>query len=754
MLNKKKIFSIALLFFSIKNNSTTQYNHKNNIPTKQKAINKKENNQKLNEEIVDEVTIGSGAGRLHSADDSLSDVIRLGGLVSEHARNRLITEKGIEISFNGKERIEGYTEVNTKYLNNYNSNLDTYIVPGKSTTDIGMAISAGKNIGFDDNIIQLGIDLRSRTTWGKPQEVGKTTTSVLSEKTSIGTLEFGTHTHTIGIPIIYLRGADLTLDINNLFLNLPEEYPTQKLKLGFFPLEIGRGISLGAAYLVSPEVLSYAPVDVIQEFAPGLLLYGNLLKNKELHYRLYVGIIKNLSGSSSDLQKKTKLNQYGMTFYPYRGSGVFNIVSALQVDWQCLNNDTQKLVISPYVIMAHEGAGKVTYPEDSTSNLLTYGIALEAEKDKLWDASFEFAANIGSQRVFGIDTNNLIFDQRVCSISGDLGIPNPNTSIGVWTNSQVTFTGYTDGMSSNTSDLNNKNAVYLGDNSIRQQAINAVYKNSSSNDTTILVHDNNSTYTMKNSSTRFRDPYTNTFNGFMTVLDIGRQIYIYDQPCKLAFAIGFSSGDTNPNKSTQSKNDFMTDSTYNGFVGIQEIYSGKMVRSAFLMSGVGNMARINGVPSLNSSLDNNSIEPVEYPSPIKGFNNLIYAGSSLHFVYEGNSYNWKWYPNILIYAQPNARQIYNQNIIDKLQKDTIDPFLGTELNIFLEIISKEISGFKIFAVGSIFLPGQYFTDLSQIPLNHEQNDVLYNKKYLANSFVPLQGNNISYFINIGIEFTF
>lgn len=172
------------------------------------------------------------------------------------------------------------------------------------------------------------------------------------------------------------------------------------------------------------------------------------------------------------------------------------------------------------------------------------------------------------------------------------------------------------------------------------------------------------------------------------------------------------------------------------------------------MSGAGNMARINGVPALQDSLDGNSIEPVEYPSPVKGFNNLMYAGTSLNLVYEGKHYNWKWHPNILVYGQPHALKIHNTIIANKLQKNSMDPFLGTELNLFLEVFSKNIHGFKIFAVGSIFIPGQYYKDLTSIPLNKEQNNILYNKDYHSSTFIPLQGNDIAYYFNLGIEFTF
>lgn len=691
----------------------------------------------LDSDLTDQDTIGTGAGSLNKNFDTMSDVITLGGMTTPHSK--LKTECGVEIAFTGKERIEGSSGINNKYLNNNNMDLDSYAIPGKSTTDIGIMASAGKHNGYEKDVITLGIDLRSRSTWGKPQQVGKTTTGTIS---SSG-ITYGAHNHTIGIPVLYLRGADLTLDLNQLICNIPSSYPTQKLKLGFFPLEIGRGISLGAAYLVSPDVLSYAPADVIQEFAPGFMLYGSIDQANTIDYRLYLGIIKNLSGSHSDLIEKTKLNHYNSQTYPYRGAGSFNIVSACQVDWKCFSNNYNKVILSPYVIIAHEGAGKILIPEDSINNLVTYGFEFSAERTNDWDIDIEFAHNVGTQDVLGVDTNELEFEQRTCTVE-----TNPNTSIGVITNSQVIYLG-----SNSTTDINDKNATFLGDSSTRQKAINQVYKDGSSNGTIINLPGEG--YSLKNSESRFRDPYKNIFSGSMLVFDISKNIKFYNYNIKLALAVGYASGSDNPNKSLVKKNDHISNGIYNGFIGIQEIYSGKMVRSAYLMSGAGEMPRVSSIPNVIIDADGNITDTIEYPSPISGFNNLVYIGSSLNFVHEGCTYKWKWNPNILVYGQPDARTIYSQNAINALNKEHLDPFLGTELNLFLEVMSKEFEGFKIFLVGSIFIPGQYYKDLSQIPLN--KNELNYIKSQLKNeptAFYPRVSNDNAYYINLGLEFKF
>lgn len=711
-------------------------------------------------DFLDQDAIGSGAGQLHQNNDGISDVVTFGGMVRKPSRATLLTKSGFEISLTGKERVEGSSAINTKYLNNANLSLDSYLIPGKSTTDFGIMAAAGKHTGYDYDVIILGADFRSRTTWGKPQDVGKTTSSTLT----YNDISYGSHSHTIGIPIVYLRGVDLTLNLNGLFCNLAENYPIQKLKLGLFPFEIGRGISLGAAYLISSDILSYAPVDVIQEFAPGFMLYGDITEKNNLSYRLYLGIIKNLSGTTSDLIEKTKINQYKKKLFPYRGTGVFNLVGACQIDWKCFQNDFQKVIISPYIIGAHEGAGKVLFPEDSVSNVLTYGLELAAENRNNWDLSFEFAKNIGSQYVFGIDTNTLVMEQRTCNITGpaiEMGqinenINNKNTTISVITNSAITFEGYNNISSSPhasiTTDIVASPATYLGSQSNRQKAIDRVYQDNISNGTTINLPEEG--YTLKNSQTRFRNPYQNKLNGFMLVCDIAKTLQFGNQDYKLALAFGYASGGRNPNKDLIKKNDHIQNLDYDGFVGIQEIYSGKMVRSAFLMSGAARIPRIYSVPNAIIDSDGNIIETVAYPSQISGFNNLMYLGSSINFIYEGKSYKWKWFPNILLYIQPSGLEIYHQKIIDKLGKNQINPFLGTEINLFLEILSKNILGFKIFLVGSMFIPGGYYNDIKYIPLDKKQENCMYGKQKDNSIFIPLYNNNNAYYLNLGLEFAF
>lgn len=728
---KKKNFILLLNYIFLQN-----IYQKNEIIQNRRLINS--NNKKF-EDLFYNDTIGSAAGQLYDIQNSRFNVIRLGGIVSEQAKNKLETKEGLEIYFVGRNRTDMYTQYDTQYLNNQTVLYNTYIAPGKSTLDIGIAAAAGKNIGFEENVVTLGLDLRSVTIWGKPQSPEATSKALLMHKEIATNTQLQNHIHTLEIPLIYLRGIDLTIDINKLFFNLSDKYPQQKLKLGMFPFEIGRGISLGAVYKQSSELLSYMAVDSISEFAPGFLLQGDLLKNSTLHYKLYTGIIKNFTGKQNQPESKISLNKQ---------HGLFNIISALQVDWKYNDNDEERIVVSPYLIGAHEGFHKATSNfQDSTTNLMTYGIAIEGEKYNEWEIAFEFAMNNGTQYFFEVDNNTIIQEQYICPITGINNIQNINTSINVLTNSDVIFNGYLNDPRSRTTNIKNNNAIFFGEGSRQQNAIDNIYKNSTSNNKIITINNNLNSYTIQNSNTRFQDAYKNLYRGFMTVFDLGKYIHLCNKKCKLAFATGFASGDS-ISTIYNNKNKI---NTYNGFISLQGMYAGKMVMSAFLMNGIkNNQYGFNSYsPTEYSLLTQTSSSATKSPSPFNGFTNIMYSGLSLLIPHEGISYIWKWWPNILVYAQPYANPT-NTDMQPKsstTQQKRLSPFLGTEVNIFLEVISQNIDVFKIFFVGSLLFPGQYYKDFAKF--NLDKTNLNYPTEY-----IKLQQNIIGYSVNIGIEFYF
>lgn len=682
---------------------------------------------------------------------NISDVINIAP--GYNPRTFICQKKDLTIEMDGKIRIEGSMGKNTILLNSLNGGLDTFLIPGKSTIDFGFGIAYG-NETYGREILNLGFNFRSRNTWGKPDQIAGTTISTLKT----GDLSYGSHKHNIGIPLLYVRGFDLTIDLNALsFASINE--PLHHLKLGFFPLEIGRGISLGAAYAVTPDFLTYEPGDIIQEFAPGILIQGAFDKKLHSKYRSYIGIFKNNSANFVDTNEPVKAKYYNMQYNPQRGFGVFNIVWATQFDWTAFSQKNRKVIISPYFIFGHEGEEKTLVTADSGADLATLGFVIDGSC-KATGISFnlEFAKNFGSQNVYGIDLNNTSIEQRTYStayINFDNSFSNnTNTTASVVFNTAVNYIG-----NSATTDLQNKPATYLGSSSPRQIAINSVFQGSASNGQ-IINYQEDGAYILQNSDLRFRDGYTNILNGFMGVFDITYDTILCDRNVKLAFATGYASGDENPNASLKNKNDFIQDTIYNGFVSLQEIYSGKSVRSVFLLSGVGKMPRILSIPGLENlsdiqNTDYTKREMLGYPSKITKFNNIAYFGTSCVFNVDTCNYNWKVNPNALIFFQPVPPSIYNVVYIQKLGKDRVSSFLGTECNLFLEIMPHGIDIFKFFVVGTIFFPGYYYSDLKGIPLDKEQLNYIANiEENKKTVYVPMLGTSPAFYLNIGLEFKY
>ncbi len=675
----------------------------------------------------------------------MSDVINLSP--GFNPRNFLhVTGNDIKVELDGKMRLDSNFGKNTQYLNNQNDHLDWSYTPMKSTFDLGFGISYGE-LKYDRDVLEIGIDLRNRSTWGKPDEVAITSKTFIKD----GDYIFGEHGHSIGVPMIYVRGFDVTFEPGLLFSKNSTD--AHHIKCGFFPFEIGRGISLGAAYAVTPDFITYNPGDVIQEFAPGILMYGQLGCRKYVDYKLYLGIMKNLTGSFKDVNEPIRTHEYGHLFKPQRDFGVANIIGAYQLDLKIpLRNENHKLIFSPYSIFSHEGEEVVDFIGDARTNLATFGLNMVSEAGPL-EFNAEFAQNYGSQVVNGIDRNSINREQRIISIA-DSGNPDIKNSYSIVTNSHINFMSQSSG-----TDINGKNAAFLGGTSDRQLAIincrpgidqngkqfNYIQKN---------IDNTTSTIVLQNTNDRYRDAYINNLRGWMFVSDVSYKFNISDTKIKVSAAAGIASGDENPNKSLLAANDFAQNTTYEGFIGIQEVYTGKAVKSVFMLSGAGKVPRILSIPALES--EEATSKSLGFPSKISRFTNLIYSGASCDINFDTNMYGWKLNPNILFYFQETQPIIYDVSIQQLIGTSHIRSYLGWEANLFLEMMSRTIEGLKIFATGTVFIPGSYYTDLKGIPLDKKQQAYINGKSspVLNVEKTCLLGDNTAFFINIGMEYKF
>ncbi len=249
---------------------------------------------------------------------------------------------------------------------------------------------------------------------------------------------------------------------------------------------------------------------------------------------------------------------------------------------------------------------------------------------------------------------------------------------------------------------------------------------------------------LKNSPIRFRtdpngDGYANKYKGWMFVADAS--YWVYKREFQVAVTGGYASGDQDPNF-------VVKDGDFKGFIGLQEVYAGKRVKSVFLLGTVGKVKRPGTQPE-------NPLSNKDFASTASGFTNLAFLGAG---------FTWKpaacaesrfvWNPNVFAYWEPSPGKKFDAKTGKDLP-EMASKFLGIEVNTFLSYYP--FASLKCFAIGSVFLPGTHFKDIKGKPLTPGQKRAL--ESYIKNpdqnpNLIPNIGNDTAYTINIGMEFAF
>ncbi|MFA6066568.1 MAG: hypothetical protein WC707_05310 [Candidatus Babeliaceae bacterium] len=598
-----------------------------------------------------------------------------------------------------KLRMEGL------YLENGRLVCDKNIVPGKHTWDFGMLYRYGmKSQGYD--VVKAKSTIRNKGIWGDADSIASTGFTTIKDLEA----SVGDHQHPIGLHVPIIRELWMEFELAHLLgVKLDHHH---YLTMGIFPFQVGRGISLGDAYTTTPDVLGYNPANSVQQYAPGFKLSGELIAKNYLTYDVYAEIADNKADTFDNVFLRIRQNEYGHRFDQARGFGVLNYILAGRLKWLPYSHEGNFFSLEPYGIFDHQKEQKVEFLGDATSKLGTLGLAFEfAQGD--WDGGGEIAFNLGHQKVKGIDRNIIVKELRT-------GIP-------YFVNDKVTATQDNPA----TNDIAGKKAVYTPEN---QAVIDQTPESASLNGQAINDY-------LKNDITRFRDPYTNTYRGKMAIFDFS---YWLSRPhAKIAFAVGYASGDEAPNKDLNKVHDCRVDGDYEGFISLQEVYNGTRVKSAFLLSGAGKIPRVLSFPS-------NDLKGDRFATTVTRFTNIIFTGSALWLKWTGFSRLWSVNPNALAYWQDNCTQFFDKDNKAHYARR----YLGLELNTFIETML--LVDLKFFLVGAVFIPGGHYKDIVGKPINKDQQKYLdsYNDSGIEVNKVPLLNAHPAYFVNIGLEYKF
>jgi hypothetical protein len=642
-----------------------------------------------------------------------------------------------------------YTK-NAKLLNDDNCNLDKVVIPGKFTLDSALH-HFFRNENCDWDTLHFKFGLRVKGIFGAPQSALRTGPSILKDLDAVT----GAHNHPLEIIVPFVReiwGEFLLNDLLHLgFEN--KHYFT----MGIFPFALGRGIALGDAYAVPPDFIGWDPASAVDQYAPGFKLSGTLIKDHVLDYDLYAAIDDNFSDSFNAVNLKTQGQFYGHRFNQARGFGIIDYTLAGRLKWTPVEDKEHKIYIEPYALFSDIRSQRVEVPGDASSKLGTFGLAVEAKRCDI-EVGFEIAHNIGNQHVKGLDRNIVTKESRIINATDPVtGLPSGDINIPVFVNSHV-VTVPTD------PTLKSVKAGFNVDKKL-QAAIDAPMQSSVSCSSLEYLNNQeisgvgvpnpggvNNPIKVKNAADRFRDPYVNEFCGTMMVADASYKI---KSNLKLTGTLGFASGDENPNKDLDELGESSVDGTYCGFIGLQEIYSGKRVRSLIVLNGTGKFPRILSYPVSNEFNPGVVAFPVNnFPTVVYShFTNLAFFGLGLWYETEDCYRKWEINPNILTYWQPTPPRIFDK--VNGVTKESYaNKHLGTELNLYVDTFVQP--GLRIYLATGIFISGKYYDDVKGHPLTKAEKTYLDSRDRTGEpvDFTPVLGNDNMLTINAGIEYRF
>lgn len=569
----------------------------------------------------------------------------------------------------------------------------------QTTNDISIVAN------IDDSALRSSISMRNKSRWGNPNSIAKTTSSSIKIANSVA----GSHGHAIPRQILWLREAWVDLSFNKLFD--VQASGTQNFRFGSFGFELGRGIALGSAYAVSPGILGFYNSNVIDQYASGILFSGDIVKN-QLSYGLYLSMLENQSDKLDNNLFPSFSQEIGKRDKPWRGFGRINSIFASKLTWSIKNPvcTAGKLTVEPYAMVNSAPEQRVEFESDAKSLLGTVGLSCEYQADNI-EWGFDVAANLGHQNVRSWDRNSIV-------IKSDNGVLTETYS-NVFSDSAKTT-----------------NAVVTSAN---KAIVDASSQSFGDNGAEI------GTSGLYNSDTRFRRGYKNKYNGFMFVADVAS--WVYKKEFKLAGTVAYVTGDENPNRVLSDPLASNVDGDYGGFIGLQEIYSGKRVRSVMVLGSA-------AVPRPLSSPFNSRIPRKDrFASNVSGFTNLVSMGMGAEWAPTEWAAKFKFKPNVLAYWQQTATKKF-----DKVAKLSIDEpankFLGIEVNGFLTVdISKNLGAFVTMG---LFVPGAHFRDIEGRPLSADHIAFLEEKDKTGytGDVPPTLGTKRAVMINWGLTYSF
>ena len=588
--------------------------------------------------------------------------------------------ENVKAKFGGKYTQEAFVGRYLNLLNHSIQNDASFFV--RTTVDYFMDFTFG--VESRPRVV-LHDTFRFRYRWGSGTEVRVEDGLVKIVDTNVSTKGTQASKH-----LLWSREAWMKIAIGNL--DNPHEHFFQ---LGLLPYQVGRGISLGPAYLAG-GFLGFTPGFSVDQFAPAALLHINPVPEK-VSVELYVALLENFHNSFKRNEEVIRANE--INGCPKRGTGRYSYLTVVRSIVDAWKGDDHSLFLEPYIIYLQANDQKLEFANDTDTFLTTFGMAIEGQKGK-FDWGIEGAVNHGNAIIKSWDRNEIGLERNS---SGTL---------------QECYTKvFSDDPSTTTSPAK---AVVTDTN---KAAVSGSSKQPSQNGQEI------GSTGVYNSFDRFRPEQERHFDGFFVIGDFSYQCI--EDVLKVSFGAGYSSGGIDPQSdvNTLSNAELMSQSV-SSFIPIQSVYSGKRLRHLiFFNEGVPRFNRKNP----NATFTNKNVTPAPSGENLE-FSNIAFAGTKVSWNVESlKDYKFSIAPNLIFYWAPETPDA----IIDPSRQAR--NFLGTELVAEVSaVICKKI---KLYGYGGAAFPGSYYTDMAGTVINTKEPN-------------QTTCDDVTFIANIGMSFAF
>lgn len=533
---------------------------------------------------------------------------------------------------------------------------------------------------------------------------------------------------------------------------------------GLFPYSIGHSISLGdgsQSTLGQPFPGQYT-FNQIDQFRPGILL-SSMFGNDQALWDLYFGFGTNYSTSFKKTAELSEAQSTKRLLNVSRGSDKHNYILASQIKASlATRNPNTQLIANPYFVINYDNTQKVEFECDARNRLYTLGGCFEWSNGPL-RISLEGAQNMGHQAVRAWDRNELNFAS--VTWNSHLLFVNPDL---------VAAASYPISAAAATDETQFTHAIGIPASPTSESVLtpgavpDSAYSRKFANGETFEIYPATgltpSPLIYKNSHSRFRNAYKNSYRGWFIMGDIGYQCNQWH----FGSAFGFLSGDESPNDSTNyilatrrfannsSGKAFIykdTNKTYKGFVGLNELFKSKSITPYF----------IHEVQKLNNPL------VASQALTSAQLTNLFFIGIGAKQHSISRQKERKAECNIVAYMQHKSvlkgtnmpyTEFIDLEYSAARQTDAgkvLDTFLGIELN--ASIHHKLTYDLEVSGQIATFIPGKHYNDAEgkYIPFKKQSDLVIADNSGIFT--VPEQfnitlGKDVAFLATIGISYSF